>query len=553
MYQSELPGMSFAITSPRADWVFYTDMPIRFSTNSKSAYPVWQSSIDGCLGVGSTVDVLLSAGIHRITAVHGSSSDAVSITVVSRVLNTGEIRPHLLNAPKQSLYMDSGTYVPIVYTYNGSVSQLEMSAPVKYTADSYAAYEDDNHAGFGRNFSVACDIKTLVPLANVSFSRTAAADDMLVQERDFFVINTANQLAAPHIVRAELYAAGSTYTIWKPLSFAVDAAAVNTLIENIETLVIPRVCSVFGQWADINGDGKIAVLLCPTINQEQMAIGFFNSADLFIRNTDKTSDSYNPYSNELDMLYLAVPSAAATGNYSAASLSATVAHELTHNVTFNRKTFRHILAGDTQRKQEELFLDEGLSHLSENLCGFGVSGGNIVFLDAFLKDTGSYSLCAEDKYGRSDSVGRRGAMLLFLSWLYRQSADGDSFLRNILDSHCFGWECIGEALGTSTDYLFGSFVSAVATAVYTGEPFPYRTDSVTGEPVDFFCNMGMFEFGGKSYDIGIPRLYTSETEFSVLKYSVSFFDPVTFESMQPIVFSANGINGTVYAGMLKIE
>ena len=85
-------------------------------------------------------------------------------------------------------------------------------------------------------------------------------------------------------------------------------------------------------------------------------MGYFNPADLFARNTESSQSSRNPYSNELDIVYLAMPSSSDIGSYSVSSVSATLSHELTHSVTYNQKTFSHILQGNTERERESLIL-----------------------------------------------------------------------------------------------------------------------------------------------------------------------------------------------------
>jgi hypothetical protein len=92
---------------------------------------------------------------------------------------------------------------------------------------------------------------------------------------------------------------------------------------------------------------------------------------------------------------------------------ATVAHELAHLSTFTGKTWSRIRDGQLQAPREELFLEEGWSHLTESLLGFGVSGGNIRFFERFLNNTSMYSFCGPNRLGQNDSAGMRGAISFF--------------------------------------------------------------------------------------------------------------------------------------------
>ncbi|HAL18644.1 MAG TPA: hypothetical protein DCO86_03370 [Spirochaetaceae bacterium] len=75
-------------------------------------------------------------------------------------------------------------------------------------------------------------------------------------------------------------------------------------------------------------------------------MGFFNPADIFANDAAASSDGYNPFSNG---------------------------------------AYRRYVQGDKTAKQMETFLDEGLSHLTESLVGHGNSGGNVLFVNRYLK------------------------------------------------------------------------------------------------------------------------------------------------------------------------
>ena len=434
---------TYSITNPKKGWLYYTDNPILFSVNVKTNNIEWSSSLDGTIGKGNQISCTLSEGKHTISATMNNSIIFVNDIQVLNRFNSNDVFVYKINRCEQNIYLQEGTYQPVIFSLKGSSKGTDFFINKERTIIKKA--KKSNQKEITKDFSISKNVSNLNLIKTKKKSRNIFNEEE--KEREFFVLNTNNQLEKPHRILSKLISSGKNYMLWAPVDIELDFVAINQLINNFEQIIYPRTKEIFGEWADIDLDGKISILLSPSLNDEKKAIGYFNPVDLFERNIDMNSDSYNPYSNEMDIVYLAVPSSDERGSFGINSVSATLAHELTHCITFNQKTYLHILDGDEEREQEELFLDEGLSHLSENLCGFGISGGNILFLLEFLNNTSLISFCKEDAYGNEDTTGRRGAMLLFLSWLYDQSEDGRAFLGKILKSENYGWECIGEAFG----------------------------------------------------------------------------------------------------------
>lgn len=538
---------NFKITSPQENWIFYTDFPILFSTNIRDSEINWYSSLDGFLGKGNGFSFILSEGNHIISAKSLDRKASVEITVLSNKLRNESILTYRINKLNQDLHVQKGNYKSLIYSFAGSAKKIGFSNTERKSSNY-------NQNTFQSNFiQKDFSLKQFVPLSKLKICEKTNKNRSVVAEnqtrKKFYVINTKNQLEKPHILKAEIFYSGNSYTIWKPVDIKLNEELINQLKSNFENIIFPRTQKIFGTWADVDGDGKITILLCPSINQEKVAIGYFNPADLFTKNEDFSNESYNPYSNEMDIVYLAVPEISDAGSYGINSISATLAHEFTHAITFNQKTFKHLLKGNKNRSQEELFLDEGLSHLSENLCGFSVSGGNIAFLSHFFNDTASISFCKENIYGQNDSVGNRGAMVLFLSWLYRISPNGNAFLQKILSSENFGWNCIGEAYGTPTDSLFKTFIEDIAIAYKNNLSFISEIDSVTGEPLHIFCNMGEYNFGDNVYSIKFPKLYNATEKIDVLPYSFCLLNQFDFENIFSLKTECTSITDSVFIGL----
>jgi hypothetical protein len=374
------------------------------------------------------------------------------------------------------------------------------------------------------------------------------------------VVNTQNQSGLPHELEAELYYQSERLNVWIPETAAIQPAVITALITAIEMRILPRIETIWGWPSDIDENGRFALLFAPTINEEKLAVGFFNPADFFEQNMDTTSPSYNPASNEMDILYTALPESGDGPSYSLESIIATIAHELTHAVTFTTKTWIRMQNGDSQAAREELFLDEGWSHLTENLCGFGVSGGNIRFLNRYLDDTALYSFCGANRNGQEDSAGMRGAITLFLSWLFWKSGGmewdslnpvalidtgGITFLKRMVTSAETGWESIGNAFGKPTLALFNEMHSEINNYRMSDRVYQYQTDPLTNEAVDSFVNMGLVNGSQNMTEIyvGFPKIFDTFSTKVLAPWSLLFMEPFFVPSE-----TIDEINAIKYSG-----
>jgi len=131
----------------------------------------------------------------------------------------------------------------------------------------------------------------------------------------------------------------------------------------------------FGAETDIDSNGKVMVLLSPVVNALSSTSdgswyigGFFNPADLDVW------WSTPGISNHGEIFYAIVPDP--TGQWSpihhpvlatVAAIKSILAHEFQHMINMGQ---RHLIQGNLNTPQEELWLNEGLSHLAEGFCGY---------------------------------------------------------------------------------------------------------------------------------------------------------------------------------------
>ncbi len=212
---------------------------------------------------------------------------------------------------------------------------------------------------------------------------------------------------------------------------------------------------VLGGASDVNGDGTVSVLITPQVNSLGSAVGgivggYFFGADLYGR-----SDS-NPTSDEREIIYALAPDPDGTHGASISIeyyldelIPAVLPHELQHAINFNQ----HVFVNSGQ--PEEPWLNEGLSHLVEDLVGYGNSNPSRYAL--FLASPSTTPLVSDSSPG----LAQRGADYLFMRYLYERADDGDAFLGRLVGSSLTGTANIENAFAGSDD-SFDEFPEMIA-------------------------------------------------------------------------------------------
>ncbi|MBR5645124.1 MAG: hypothetical protein IKX23_00600 [Treponema sp.] len=525
------------IVSPVSGWTYYEDSTICFSSNVNSENIYWYSSKDGFLGRGNGRTVFLSEGVHDIICKINDYKKNTIIQVQKRNYRSGQSIDNYINEAEKEILLKPGKYYPYLVSFEGKGKELKINKKTKEQL-------------FNRDFKININLKNLEKIKN-SANRAAVLNEYKEGEKkEFYIIKTDNQYDKPHEIVFEMVCNSLHCTVWLPEKRNFEIQIIENCIEQFNTLIYPRLKAIWGEWADVDQDGKIALVFCPTINEEKEAVGYFNPSDLF-KNDD------NNYSNEMDIIYLAVPEKN-VNNYSEQTITATIAHEMTHAITFNSKTYKRVKEGLINIPQEEIYIEEGLSHLSENLCGFGISGGNVEFIRYYLENTQNYSFCTDNIFGQDDSVGQRGAMCLFLSWLFWKKGGmswnvnnpsevidcgGISFLKKLINSSEIGWINIGKIYGVDIEEVFLEFVKDINLKRLEKETVQYRRDPVTEEYVEFFCSM-------PELHLGLPKV-SEECEIrTVLPWSLILFPEFEIEEKQIINLSANKYEGKVFFNLI---
>lgn len=223
---------------------------------------------------------------------------------------------------------------------------------------------------------------------------------------------------------------------------------------NIYQTNLSSLTSTFGSFSDINNDGVVVALITSQVNKLStgggIVTGFFWSGDLV--------SGYN----NMEIVYLSTPDSAGVygpkvSNAFAMSnfLPGVFFHETQHLINY----YQHVVVkGGTS---EKAWLNEGLSHLAEDLIGYNLE--NYSRYDLYLAAPHNNSITPSG----SPSLAQRGGIYLMLRYLYEQSGNSSSFVgRMVQTSDTGATNVVNAYAGTdSTFNEWGEFLKYWATAL----------------------------------------------------------------------------------------
>ncbi len=526
------------ILYPREGTRFEEGQKIEFYSSIYDDSLAWSVRGGAAFAEGPHATKVFAPGDYVVDLIGaGKVLDSVGFSVAAVVYAEGDLRTVPVREGSWSFVLDEGDYLPF------AVSQHTSSSIVLGSAAAPAAPPP---AGAARPLR---DMRLDLP-ANLRLSpagegaRDAVriaprAPAILDEQRDFYMVDLDySYYADPLKIRAACLAAGDGVEIWSDTASGqgLVQADADALHEALASLIVPRLDSLWGPGSDLDQNQALIVLASRKVNAFDVGvIGFFNPADFFPRSADMSDYlRYNPASNFGEILYLGVVDAD-DPNYSLASLRAACAHEYSHLLRFYRQAYRHrtvYLDGSWAFAMEELFLDEGLAHLSENLCGFGESGGNYVFADAFLS-----APWQADMMGFNDTAAMRGGMARFLSWLTSRSggiafnaqgtASGGALeeLRALVETTARGHANLKGVFGRGPEELLRDWGADLAKVISGYAPATTLTrDTVTGEIFELDPFGGSVNLGGEAVTLDGPVPIRLDEEALFNYYTVAWFE-----------------------------
>jgi hypothetical protein len=251
-----------------------------------------------------------------------------------------------------------------------------------------------------------------------------------------------------------------------------------SIAATFDTLVDPLDRNAFGDPTDIDGNGRVILFYTRTVNEltpansEGVVEGFFNPRDLFP--TTATADLQAcAGSNFAEMFYLMVPDPSGTINNNVRtkdnvtrSSIAVVAHEYQHLINAARRLYVNN-ADDF----EEVWLNEGLSHIAEELLFYRTANmqprtnidasaitASQARVDAFNQhQTGNFGRYIEflrkpevsSPYADNDSLANRGAVWSFLRYAADRKATSDGTIwKDLVNAQAVGMPNLQGVFGT---------------------------------------------------------------------------------------------------------
>lgn len=265
------------------------------------------------------------------------------------------------------------------------------------------------------------------------------------------------------------------------------------IAQTFDQVIHPIVTGYFGEPFDIDGNGKVIIYYTRAVNELTPAGsagyvgGFFHTRDLYPRQ-NRAGLSACATSNEAEIFYLMVadPDGRINRNKRSKALVrqatlSTIAHEYQHLINASRRLFIN-KAPDF----EENWLNEGLSHIAEELVFYQVSGlsprinitrqlinssplrsnafsdyqqFNFGRLDWYLKLTESHSA-----FSNQVRLGDRGAVWYFLRYLAdRLELDENELWHQLVNSTTAGITNLQEAIGQDPFLLYRDWAVALFT------------------------------------------------------------------------------------------
>ena len=490
-----------------------------------SGEPCWYLS-DELIGSGYSLTITPFCGEFKLRCESPANTEVEqTLQVLEPGFIAGADRFLLGTQIENPILLAAGSYIPFAINYNGQYSQT-VSMSISETSRSCNTVHKETEDTLFRDTHIVMDLNagSLQCYHPVVSRSTEVRNSYSIGDMRTFRFPDPFDICNVTDVEARLMYLIDGFQIWVDNNDIENTGVADTALLLDGLHVCSRTKLFWGDPADIDADGSVIIFLTSRINQTQAILGFFNPLDSFIWNDDENSEDYNPSSNETDIVYAAIPENNES-SYNVSAVTATIAHELHHLIHFQRKTLIRMWSGHSDAPVEELFLDEGLSHLQESLCGLGESGGNLMFVRRWLLDTPSVSFSGSDLDGSTDSAGKRGAMAALLWFLFEKQGGaewsddipvdrgGISFLNNLVDNYETGWDSLERSTGMSREMIlreYAGWINRMRFDNAANQGIVY--DASTGEIISILPYLDHFDFQQHLYTLNGPVEYTESVK-----------------------------------------
>jgi hypothetical protein len=271
-----------------------------------------------------------------------------------------------------------------------------------------------------------------------------------------------------------------------------------SMAAGFDTLVYPVVTQTFGEPGDVDDNAKVVIFYTSAVNaltpagSGSFVGGFFHPRDLFpVKDSDGLAACAT--TNFAEMVYMLVPDPQGTVNNNVFTRESivqtslgTIAHELQHLINASRRLY----VVQTTHWNEETWLNEGLSHIAEEVLFYHAAGlaprqnisweqtqatprvrnAYVTYMDQnirryqrFLEQHESqspYDATTDD----DNDLATRGASWAFARYAADRRAGSDTQLwHDLVDSDVIGLANLQQALGADPRPLVRDWTTAVYT------------------------------------------------------------------------------------------
>ncbi len=304
-------------------------------------------------------------------------------------------------------------------------------------------------------------------------------------------------------------------------SYGFDNCDLAITAEVLDTNIIPNTRALFGQESDIDGDGRVSVLITPVLNAITLTGDDETAYDKVLSSyaepaVDLTefNERSNPGSDEQEVIYVFAPDPYGFLNpnapvtidaYNSYQVAAEVARSFTYLISYNQ----HVLVNEGTGEND--WLNDAMGTLAADLCGFGATYYTDVW--DYLDAPHLYPLVT-DSSGSIVTLDR-GAQYLFARWLYDYSesqaaGNGTTVFQAIMSSSDTGVDAILDGTG---EYNFGELVLKWQMALLTtgvvdgdGNPLVDPTEYPPYAPIEIISappSAPNGHFGANGYQVGV--------------------------------------------------
>lgn len=428
------------------------------------------------LGVGShqVADPAGSGGCLRLGG--AGADEEYLLTVFSgtgKETTTGVSGPYTLRIGNQGAVTASGA-VPV----SPSGAQFARAAPPS-AADRFHFMLRQREAELART----------VPPGPAAAPAGPAAAPQVGEQRTFKVCANSECKAFNDVV-AKVRAVGQKVAIYADeanpqFAESLQEADYAELVTAWDDHLYPIATGAFGAESDIDNNGVVLILITKRVNDfttncaQGRIVGYFYGADLLETFAN---------SNKSEVFFTFAPSPATAQCSQLArrtvlnQLKPTLIHEFQHMISFNQH--RLIRNG----AQEETWLNEGLSHLAEDLAGQLIPNEacpgsascrglyatpNLLNAHLYLGNTEAHALVF--KGTSTGTLAERGAGFLFVRWLLDRHGTGENgytFSRALVATNRVGQANLEAVTGQPMARLVGEWLATNYTDDLPGFPDP---------------------------------------------------------------------------------